>query len=84
MPKSFPGAMEEALLYIEDLVNEQISKRKRYPLEWAGSPKDWHANVAASNCYRGSKEGVGAHADRLTCEVYCGPYLSRTLIRVNH
>ncbi|KAF8328884.1 uncharacterized protein EI90DRAFT_1487495 [Cantharellus anzutake] len=70
-PKAFPGEMEEALSRIEELVNEQISKRKRFPFEWAGSPKAWRANVAASNCYRGSKEGVGPHSDRLT---YLGPY----------
>lgn len=41
---------------------------KRYDQEWHGP---WRANVAASNCYRGSKENVGWHADQLT---YLGPY----------
>lgn len=31
----------------------------------------WRANVAASNCYEGTKEGVGFHSDALT---YLGPY----------
>lgn len=69
--------MEEACRYIEKVVNDEMRKRVRFPLEWAGSPDAgddgliWHANVAAANCYEGSKEGVGFHSDQLT---YLGPY----------
>lgn len=58
--------MEEALQYVEKVVRLEMAKRKRFPLEWAGG--EWSANVCAANCYRGSKEGVGAHADHLTCK----------------
>ncbi|PIL24143.1 hypothetical protein GSI_13896 [Ganoderma sinense ZZ0214-1] len=77
-PLTFPSPMEEACEIIERVVNEEMRKRKRYPLEWAGYPvKDgeepvlWRANVAASNCYEGAKESVGFHSDQLT---YLGPY----------
>ncbi|KAF7295327.1 GRF zinc finger family protein [Mycena indigotica] len=53
--------MEEACCVIERVVNDELRKRPRFPLEWAGSSKDdpgWRANVAASNCYDGGKEGV--------------------------
>lgn len=46
-------------------MRREMSKRARYPLEWGGG--EWAANVCAANCYRGSKEGVGAHADHITC-----------------
>jgi hypothetical protein len=68
-PPEFSTVMEEACQYIEERVNEELSKRTRYPLEWAGS--EWKANVAAANCYTGSKESVGFHSDQLT---YLGPY----------
>ncbi|KAF9507863.1 hypothetical protein BS47DRAFT_1377831 [Hydnum rufescens UP504] len=70
-PRVFPDVMEEALHFVEKVVQEEMKKRKRYPLEWGGEPSSWCANVAASNCYRGCKEGVGAHSDMLT---YLGPY----------
>lgn len=65
--------MEDACKIIERIVNEQLKQRERFPLEWGGSgiDADWRANVAASNCYEGSKEGVGFHSDQLT---YLGPY----------
>lgn len=63
--------MEEALQYVEKVVRTEMTKRKRFPLEWAGG--EWSANVCAANCYRGSKEGVGAHADHLTCKSCCMP-----------
>ena len=79
--------MEEACQYIERVVNAELHKRQRYPLEYGGEPPDhldgttndiadgrkiiWRANVAASNCYEGTKEGVGFHSDALT---YLGPY----------
>lgn len=67
--------MEAACQYIEKAVNEEIQKRARFPLEWAGTPEPdgmiWHANVAAANCYEGTKEGVGFHSDQLT---NLGPY----------
>ena len=70
--------MEEACEIIERVVNEEMRKRKRYPLEWGGYPVEkgeepvlWRANVAASNCYEGAKESVGFHTDQLT---YLGPY----------
>lgn len=78
--------MEEACQYIERIVNAEMHKRERYPLEWGGElPQNlsdtddagnrekiiWRANVAASNCYEGTKEGVGFHSDALT---YLGPY----------
>jgi alkylated DNA repair dioxygenase AlkB len=61
--------MEEACKYIEEVVNQELRKRKRYALEWADS--EWRANVAAVNCYNGPKESVGFHSDQLT---YLGPY----------
>ncbi|KAI0082762.1 hypothetical protein K474DRAFT_1584910 [Panus rudis PR-1116 ss-1] len=83
---SFPPEMEEACKYIERVVNAEMHKRQRYPLEWGGelpqTPSDedisadnekivWRANVAASNCYEGAQESVGFHTDALT---YLGPY----------
>ncbi|TFK76597.1 hypothetical protein BDN72DRAFT_831175 [Pluteus cervinus] len=73
-PDVFPPKMEEACSIIEKIVNAELRKRERFPLEWAGDPNDelpWRANVAASNCYAGSKESVGFHSDQLT---YLGPY----------
>ncbi len=73
-PQPFPEEMEEACRYIEKVVNEEICKRERYPLEWGGNGTDgqcWRANVAAANCYEGAKETVGFHSDQLT---YLGPY----------
>lgn len=61
--------MEEACQIVERYVNEELAKRTRFPLEYAGS--EWKANVAAVNCYAGAKEGVGFHSDQLT---YLGPY----------
>lgn len=66
--------MEEACRYVEKVVNEEMRKRERLPLEWTGQGADgqlWHANVAASNCYEGTQESVGLHSDQLT---YLGPY----------
>ncbi|KAI0363466.1 hypothetical protein BV20DRAFT_958179 [Pilatotrama ljubarskyi] len=77
-PPTFPEPMEEACQIIEKVVNEELRKRKRFPLEWGGYPAKegeepllWRANVAASNCYAGAKESVGFHSDQLT---YLGPY----------
>ncbi|EFI28401.1 hypothetical protein CC1G_13935 [Coprinopsis cinerea okayama7 len=72
-PATFPEPMERACQIVEKVVNEELSKRKRYDLEWGepGTPSVWRANVAASNCYEGSKESVGWHSDQLT---YLGPY----------
>ncbi|KAK0458459.1 uncharacterized protein EV420DRAFT_1542361, partial [Desarmillaria tabescens] len=73
-PLEFPAPMEEACVIVERLVNEELRKRQRFPLEWAGQPGSeyaWHANVAASNCYEGAKESVGPHSDQMT---YLGPY----------
>lgn len=72
-PEVFPPAMEEACNIVERIVNEQLKQRKRFPLEWGdeAAEESWRANVAASNCYEGSKEGVGPHSDQLT---YLGPY----------
>ena len=64
-------------MYIEKVVNEELAKRQRYPLEYGGNEGEgtegytWRANVAASNCYEGAKESVGFHSDQLT---YLGPY----------
>ncbi|KAG6854922.1 hypothetical protein C0991_009745 [Blastosporella zonata] len=81
-PALFPPAMEEACEIVERIVNEQLKSRSHFPLEWdAGS---WRANVAASNCYNGSKESVGFHSDQLT---YLGPYptiASLSLERFKH
>lgn len=55
-PQVFPPEMEEACCIIEDVVNKVVQHRRRYPLEWGGSPHEgraWKANVAASNCYAG-------------------------------
>ena len=64
--------MEEACEIIEQVVNTEILKRESlYPLEWpTSSVRPWRANVAAANCYTGSKETVGWHSDQLT---YLGP-----------
>jgi len=71
-PNRFLPEMEEACRIVETTVNEEISKRTRFSLEWpADEMNPWRANVAASNCYTGSKEGVGFHSDQLT---YLGPY----------
>ncbi|TCD66691.1 hypothetical protein EIP91_001045 [Steccherinum ochraceum] len=82
----FPQVMEEACQYIEKVVNVEMHKRQRFPMEYGGEPPQrpggsddydngqnvvWRANVAASNCYEGAKEGVGFHTDALT---YLGPY----------
>ncbi|KAF9567595.1 hypothetical protein CPC08DRAFT_626671 [Agrocybe pediades] len=74
-PSVFPPEMEEACRIVENIVNQEIHKRaKKYRLEWQGETDSdtlWRANVAASNCYQGSKESVGFHSDQLT---YLGPY----------
>lgn len=73
-PSVFPKEMEEACKIIEEIVCAEIKKRKPYPLEWGGRHDGdplWRANVAASNCYRGTKESVGFHSDQVT---YLGPY----------
>jgi hypothetical protein len=57
-PRAFPRAMEAACALIEEVVNEEMRKRPREPLEWAGGP--WRANVAGANCYEGAQESVGA------------------------
>ncbi|KZT28478.1 hypothetical protein NEOLEDRAFT_1058500 [Neolentinus lepideus HHB14362 ss-1] len=72
LPHYFPDVLEEACSIVERIVNEEMKKRKRFPLEWASDPSGvWQANVAAANCYEGAKECVGPHADHMT---YLGPY----------
>lgn len=68
-PSRFPPELEEACSYVEEVVNSAIDKRPRFPLEWAANGPHWKANVAAANCYTGSKEGVGFHADQMTCDL---------------
>ncbi len=66
--------LEEACRCIEAIVNEELRKRPRYPLEWGGVDEDgnsWKANVAGSNRYEGGKETVGFHSDQLSD---IGPY----------
>ncbi len=78
--------MEEACEHIERIVNSELGKRPRYPLEWGGDRATasadneinkldeqliWRANVAASNRYEGCSESVGLHSDQLTA---IGPY----------
>ncbi|KAL5529659.1 hypothetical protein ACEPAG_5644 [Sanghuangporus baumii] len=74
-PSHFPEEMEEACKFVETVVNDELKKRARFPLEWGGSSGSdgymWRANVAAANCYEGAKETVGFHSDQLT---YLGPY----------
>ncbi|KAF8558449.1 hypothetical protein OG21DRAFT_1474901 [Imleria badia] len=74
-PEFFPGIMEKACEYVENIVNDEMRKRERLPLEWTGhrgaDGQLWHANVAAANCYEGAQESVGFHSDQLT---YLGPY----------
>ncbi|KAL0578151.1 hypothetical protein V5O48_003856 [Marasmius crinis-equi] len=68
-PEVFSPPMEEACEIIEKLVSEELRKRPRHPLEWAGDdPSDllWRANVAASNCYEGRNESVGWHSDQVS------------------
>lgn len=69
-PATFPEPMEEACRIVEKVVNDELAKRKRYPLEWGGDA-GWKANVAASNRYAGGKDGVGWHSDQLN---NLGPY----------
>ncbi|KAK6907200.1 hypothetical protein I203_101190 [Kwoniella mangroviensis CBS 8507] len=64
----YPPLLRKAADLVERAVNESISKRKRYPLEWAG---EWKANCCGTNRYDGAKSSVGWHADQLT---YLGPY----------
>ncbi|TFK42728.1 hypothetical protein BDQ12DRAFT_676712 [Crucibulum laeve] len=73
-PETFPPEMEDACKVVEEIVNEEMNKRRRFKLEWKNvvdGEKSWRANVAASNCYEGTKESVGLHSDQLT---YLGPY----------
>ncbi|PCH38134.1 hypothetical protein WOLCODRAFT_130701 [Wolfiporia cocos MD-104 SS10] len=81
-PLTFLPEMEAACEIVERVVNAEIHKRQRFPLEWGGdrpgsdSGEDgekiiWRANVAAANRYAGAKESVGFHSDQLT---YLGPY----------
>ncbi len=65
-------------MIIERIVNVEMRKRKRFPLEWGGDSDNsdgegfiWRANFAAANCYEGAKGAVGFHSDRLTS---IGPY----------
>jgi len=68
-PDCFTPLMEIACQEVEKCVNAELAKRSRFPLEYVQN--EWKANVAAVNCYAGSKEGVGLHSDQLT---YLGPY----------
>lgn len=78
MPPTFPAPMEEACQIVERVVNSEMRKRQRFPLEWGGYATNegedyilWCANVAASNCYAGAKENICFHSDQLT---HLGPY----------
>ncbi|KAI0363465.1 hypothetical protein BV20DRAFT_1126265 [Pilatotrama ljubarskyi] len=79
LPPAFPPVIEEACKIIEQVVNAEMRKRERYPLEWGAcastkegeEPLLWRANVAASNCYAGAKENICYHSDQLT---HLGPY----------
>ncbi|KAG9318278.1 hypothetical protein JVU11DRAFT_362 [Chiua virens] len=75
VPEFFQDVMEKACGYVENIVNDEMQKRERLPMEWPGrrgvDGQLWHANVAASNCYEGGNESVGFHSDQLT---YLGPY----------
>ncbi|WVW79995.1 hypothetical protein I302_101968 [Kwoniella bestiolae CBS 10118] len=64
----YPPLLRKAADLVERAVNDSLSKRKRYPLEWAG---EWKANCCGTNRYDGAKSSVGWHADQLT---YLGPY----------
>ncbi|KAH8922697.1 hypothetical protein BT69DRAFT_1242913 [Atractiella rhizophila] len=64
----FTKFMEEAAKIVEVEVNKVLKTREKNELEWRGI---WRPNVAAANCYKGSKESVGPHSDQLT---YLGPY----------
>ncbi|KAI0035729.1 hypothetical protein K488DRAFT_20958, partial [Vararia minispora EC-137] len=77
-PRVFPKSVEKACQIIEDVVNQEILKRTRFPLEWGGLHPSaggdkivWRANFCASNMYEGAKVTVGFHSDRLTA---LGPY----------
>ncbi|KAK8861429.1 hypothetical protein IAR55_002248 [Kwoniella newhampshirensis] len=67
-PRNYPPILAKAADIVEQAVNEALSKRDRYPLEWAGS---WKANLCGVNRYTGAASTVGWHADQLT---YLGPY----------
>nr|ODN87339.1 hypothetical protein L203_03612 [Cryptococcus depauperatus CBS 7841] len=66
--KVYPSLLRDAADIVQKIVNIELSKRQRYPLEWAG---EWEANVCGTNRYDGAKSSVGWHADQLT---YLGPY----------
>ncbi|WVQ78779.1 hypothetical protein IAT38_000870 [Cryptococcus sp. DSM 104549] len=66
--KAYPPLLRRAAELVEAIVNTELEKRQRYPLEWAG---EWRANVCGANRYDGAKSSVGWHADQLT---YLGPY----------
>lgn len=61
-PPPFLAVMEEACALVETVVNEEILKRKRLPLEWDGVHSDgkvWRANYAVVNYYEGAKSTMG-------------------------
>ncbi|KAH8829536.1 hypothetical protein DL96DRAFT_1598534, partial [Flagelloscypha sp. PMI_526] len=68
-PKLFPPDLEAACLIVEKVVNDELRKRQRLPLEWAGGgiTGDWRAN---------GDESVGFHSDQLTG---IGPYCHNCL-----
>ncbi|KAJ3034152.1 hypothetical protein HDV00_005410 [Rhizophlyctis rosea] len=58
--------------HVERIVNQRMALRElasggRHEAEIVGR---WRPNIVLGNCYRGWKEGVGAHTDKLT---YLGP-----------
>lgn len=65
--KDYPALLKAAADQIEPVVNDALSRRKRYPLEWAGQ---WKASVCGANRYDGANSGVGWHADQLTCKPF--------------
>ncbi|CAG8682728.1 933_t:CDS:2 [Funneliformis caledonium] len=50
--RHFPPEMEQAKFIIMNIINEKRKERKIYEYEVQG---DWNPNIAAANCYSGSK-----------------------------
>lgn len=81
-PLSFPAIMETACRVIEEIVNIELKKRKREPLEWAGDNMIWRANMAGANCYEGAQESVGSVRMLLSFEYECDPSHFRFSIQI--
>lgn len=61
--RAFNDLLIESKAIIADKVNEELAKRTRFDLEYAGA---WKPNVAAANCYEGPADNLSWHCDRLT------------------